>query len=156
MKSLIVMLATTTALTAPSIAAARQVTFTARIRSYIGPPAYLAFYVTDSKGNYVGSLWMAGTRTRYYHHLTDWYRDTGGDLSQISGLTGASVGPGGAVRFRLDLNDKVFDAGYVLHIDGAIENYYSSPNDLSVPLTTQNAGKTEHGRNLVASFTYSM
>jgi len=156
MKSLLAVLAMTTALTAPAVASARQVTFTARVASYYGPPAYLAFYVTDAQGKYAGSLWMAGTRTRYYRHLRDWYRDTGGDTSQIAGLTGASVGPGGGVRFTLNLSDSAFDAGYVLHIDGAVENYYESPNDLSVPLTTGNAGKTEQGRNLVSSFSYTM
>lgn len=156
MKSLLAALAMTTALTAPGIASAKAVTFTTRIVSYMGPPAYLAFYVTDPSGKYVGSLWMAGSRTRYYRHLRDWYRDTGGDISQVAGLTGASVGPGGGVRFTLNLSDAIFNAGYVLHIDGAVESYYESPNDLSVPLTTQNAGKVEHGRNMVASFTYSM
>ena len=36
-------------------------------------------YVTDATGSYVGSLWMAGGKSKYYEHLIDWYRATGGD-----------------------------------------------------------------------------
>jgi hypothetical protein len=33
---------------------------------YGGQGAYLAMYVTDLKGAYVGSLWMAGGKSKYY------------------------------------------------------------------------------------------
>ncbi|MGO8656534.1 DUF2271 domain-containing protein, partial [Rhizobium ruizarguesonis] len=74
MKSLIAMLAVTTALTVPGLAMAREVTFTTNMRNYGGDGAYLAYYVTNAQGKYVGSLWMAGGKTRYYEHLTGWYR----------------------------------------------------------------------------------
>lgn len=155
MKSLLAALTMTTALTIPAIATAKPVTFTTKVNSYYGPPAYLAFYVTDSSGKYLGSLWMAGQRTRYYRHLSGWYRKTGGDTKQVSGLTGASVGPGRTLKFTLNLSDALFDAGYVLHIDGAIESFYESPNDVQVKLTSAGAGKSVSGRNLVSSFSYS-
>ncbi|MGO8586780.1 DUF2271 domain-containing protein, partial [Rhizobium ruizarguesonis] len=45
-----------------------------RCRRHGGDGAYLAYYVTDAQGKYVGRLWMAGGRTRYYEHITGWYR----------------------------------------------------------------------------------
>lgn len=156
MKSLLTALTLTTALTLPAIAAAKPVTFTTKVNSYMGPASYLAFYVTDANGKYVGSLWMAGQRTKYYRHLKGWYRATGGDTAQVNGLTGASVGGGRTLQFTLNLSDALFDAGYVLHIDGAVENYYESPNDVQVPLTSSGAGQAVLGRNLVGSFSYSM
>lgn len=156
MKSLLASLAVTTALTVPGLAAAKPVTLTTKLNNYGGYGAYLALYVTDASGQYVGSLWIAGGKSRYYAHLIDWYRATGGDTSQINGITGASVGAGRTLEVTLDLQDALFDAGYVLHIDAAAENMRESPNEVAVPLTTQGAGKPVSGRGYISSFTYNM
>jgi hypothetical protein len=156
MKSLVAALAVTTALTVPGLAMARPVTLTTTMKSYSGDGAYLALYVTDASGAYVGSLWMAGSKSKYYEHLTDWYRATGGDPAQINGITGASVGQGRTLEITLDLADALFDAGYTLHIDAAVEDMRDSPNEVAVPLTTNGAGKPVQGRRYVASFTYDM
>jgi hypothetical protein len=156
MKSLLAALALTTALTAPGLAIARPVTLTTTLNSYGGDGAYLAFYVTDDAGDYAGSLWMAGGKSKYYEHLTDWYRATGGDPAQINGITGASVGSGRTLEITLDLADALFDAGYTLHIDAAVEDMRDSPNEVAVPLTTAGAGTPVSGRRYVASFAYDM
>lgn len=156
MKSVLASLALTTALTLPGLAAARPVTLTAQLNNYGGNGAYLALYVTDASGAYAGSLWMAGGRSKYYQHLSDWYRVTGGDPAQINGITGASVGAGRTLKISVDLADTLFDAGYTLHIDAAAEEMRNSPNEIAVPLTTKGAGKPVHGRRYIASFTYAM
>ncbi|EJC75119.1 putative periplasmic protein (DUF2271) [Rhizobium leguminosarum bv. trifolii WSM2012] len=155
MKSLLAVLAVTTALTVPSLALASQVTFTTNMRSYGGNGAYLAYYVTDAQGQYVGSLWMAGGRTRYYEHLNGWYRATGGDTSEINGITGASVGSGRTLEITLDLADTLFDAGYQLHVDSAVEEMRDNPNEVVVPLTAAGSGHTIKGSRYVADFIYS-
>ena len=154
MKSLLATLALTTALTLPGLAMARPVTLTTTLNSYGGNGAYLAFYVTDVSGAYVGSLWMAGGKSKYYAHLTDWYAATGGDLGQINGITGASVGAGRTLDISVDLADALFDAGYTLHIDAAVEDMRNGPSEIAVPLTSDNAGKPVKGRRYIASFTY--
>lgn len=156
MKSILAALALTTAMTFPAIAMAKPVTLTAALKNYGGNNAYLALYVTDKDNNYVGSLWVAGSRTRYFEHLLGWYRATGGDTSQINGITGASVGSGRTLEVTLDLQDALFDAGYTLHVDAAAENMRESPNDVTVPLTSAGAGKAVKGRRYVSSFSYAM
>ncbi len=156
MKSIIAALALTTALTLPGIALARPVTLATTLKNYGGDGAYLALYVTDAKGTYAGSLWMAGGKSKYYEHLADWYRATGGDPAQINGITGASVGAGRTLEITVDLADALFDAGYTLHIDAAVEDMRDSPNDVTVPLTTAGAGTPVNGRRYVASFSYNM
>ena len=126
------------------------------LKDYGGNSAYLAIYVTDKTGAYAGSLWMAGSRSRYFEHLADWYQATGGDTAQINGITGASVGSGRTLEVTLDLQDALFDAGYTLHIDAAAENMRDSPNDVVVPLTSAGAGKAVKGRRYISSFTYGM
>ena len=154
MKSLLSALALTTALTVPGLALARPVTLSTTLTGYGGDGAYLAFYVTDASGAYVGSLWMTGGKSKYYTHLRDWYAATGGDPAQIDGITGASVGAGRTLEITLDLADALFDAGYTLHIDAAVEEMRDSPNEIAVPLTSAGMGQPVKGRRYIASFTY--
>ena len=154
MKTLLTALALTTALTGPVLA--RPVTMTTNLTQYGGDGAYLALYVTDAQGAYKGSLWMAGGKSKYYEHLSDWYRATAGDTAEINGITGASVGAGRQLKITLDLADALFDAGYTLHIDAAVEDMRNSPSDVSVPLTTAGAGQPVAGRRYISDFSYDM
>lgn len=154
MKSLITALALSTALVVPGLAMARPVTLTVNMAQYGGPGAYLAVYVTDASGAYAGSLWMAGGKSKYYKHLSDWAQFTGGDTSQVDGITGASVGAGRQLELTMDLADALFDAGYTLHIDAAVEDMRDSPNEVAVPLTAASAGTPASGRRYIADFTY--
>ena len=156
-KTLLAALALTTALSLSAAEAmAKPVTFSTAIRDYGGNNAYLAMYVTDQSGAYAGTLWLAGSRSRYFEHLAGWYRASGGDTSQLNGVTGASVGSGRTLNVTLDHKDALFDAGYTLHIDAAAENLRESNNDVVVPLTAAGAGKAVKGRRYISSFSYSM
>jgi len=155
MKPLFAALALTTALITPGLALARPVTLTTNLSDYGGRGAYLAIYVTDPSGAYAGSLWMAGGKSKYYRHLSEWSRFTGGDVAQVDGITGASVGAGRSLELTMDLADALFDAGYTLHIDAAVEDMRDSPDEVAVPLTTAGAGQPVQGRRYVADFTYA-
>jgi len=155
MKPLLAALALTTAIIAPGLALARPVTLTANLSQYGGQGAYLAIYVTDPSGAYAGSLWMAGGKSKYYKHLSDWARLTGGDVAQVDAITGASVGAGRSLELTMDLADALFDAGYTLHVDAAVEDMRDSPGEIAVPLTTEGAGQPMAGRRYVADFTYA-
>lgn len=155
MKRIIATLALTTALVAPGLALARPVTLTVNLSQYGGQGAYLALYVTDPSGAYAGSLWMAGGKSKYYKHLSDWAKFTGGDVSQVDGITGASVGAGRNLELTMDLADALFDAGYTLHVDTAVEDMRDSPNEIAVPLTSEGAGQPVRGRRYIADLTYT-
>jgi hypothetical protein len=101
-KSLLAALALTTALTQPGLASARPVTLATTMNSYGGDGACVVLYVTDASGAHVGSLWMAGAKSKYHEHLSDWYAATGGDPAQINGITGASVGAGRTLEITPD------------------------------------------------------
>ena len=126
MKTLLSALALSTALTVPGLALAKPVTLTTNLNTYGGDGTYLALYVTDASGAYAGSLWMAGGKSKYYEHLSDWYRATQGKPAEINGISGASVGAGRQLKITLDLADALFDAGYELHIDAAVEDMRDS------------------------------
>lgn len=143
------------ALAAPSLAHARQVTFETQLADYGGDGAYVVLYVTDRAGRYQGTLWMAGRQTKYYRHLRDWYRATGGS-ARLDGITGASVGAGRTLRATLDVADALLDAGYEIHIDTAVEDMNENASEVVVPLTAAGTGKAVKGRGYVKSFRYSL
>ncbi len=153
MKPLLASLAVGIALSFPGIAMAMPVTLTTQMKNYGGDGAYLAFYVTDARGAYVGSLWMAGGKAKYYQHLIGWFAATGGNSAQVDGITGASVGAGRKLKITLNLQDALFDAGYTLHIDAAAENMRESPDDVVLPLTSDAFGKSVSGRRYINSVT---
>lgn len=154
MKSLMAALALSTAMTMPVLAQAKTVNLTTTLTQYGGQGAYVAVYVTAPSGAYAGSLWMAGGKTKYYKHLTDWARFTGSDSAEVQGITGASIGAGRSLELSMDLSDALFDAGYTLHIDAAVEDMRDSPNEIAVPLTSAGAGTPVKGRRYIETFRY--
>ena len=143
------------ALAVPSLASARTVTLETTLSNYGGDGAYLAIYLTDASGAYKSTLWVAAPKAKYWRHLSDWYRATGGK-AKVDGISGASVGAGTTLRVTADVADALLDAGYQIHIDAAVEDMRDSPSEIVVPLTSSGAGQPAAGRAYVQSFTYSM
>lgn len=155
MKVLTPALMAATALVAPSLAAARPVTFETTLKNYGGNGAYVALYVTDAAGKYRGTLWMAGGKAKYHRHLSDWQRLSGGSPAEIDGITGASIGSGKTLKITADIADAMIDAGYQVHVDTAIEDGMDNPSEVIAPLSTGSAGTSTAGRGYVKSFRVS-
>jgi hypothetical protein len=143
------------ALTAPSVASARQITLETQLKAYGGSGAYVAIYVTDAKGAYQSTLWLAAPKAKYWRHLRDWYRVSGG-RAKVDGISGASVGAGRTLRVSVEVADALLDAGFQIHVDTAVEDMKENPSEVVIPLTTAGAGKTIAGKGYVASFRYTL
>ena len=154
-KPLITAIAAACALAVPALGQAREVTIATQLKNYGGDGAYLAVYLTDAKGAYAGTLWVAGGKAKYYKHLADWSRLSAGDAKRLNGVTGASVGAGRTLRVTADLADALIDAGYEIRIDAAVEDMRDSPNEVAVPLTTAGTKTTVRGRRYVSTVAYS-
>lgn len=150
------LLALSAALALPGLAAARPATVHTTLKNYGGDGAYLALYLTDASGAYVRTLWVSGEKSKYYKHLSDWYRASKGGAGQIDGITGASVGAGRTLKVTVELEDALIDAGYKINVDAAVEDMRDSPREVSVPLTKAGAGKPVKGRSYVANFSYGL
>ena len=153
---LLTTLAAACVLAVPALAHSRPVTLTAQLKNYGGDGAYLAAYLTDAKGAYAGTLWVAGGKAKYYKHLSDWNRLSSGDAKRLNGVTGASVGAGRTLKVTADLADALIDAGYEIRIDAAAEDMRDSPSEIRVPLTTTNAGKPHAGKQYLQSLTLQL
>jgi hypothetical protein len=127
----------------------------AQLTSYGGDGAYLAIYLTDRTGKFHSTLWVAAPKAKYWSHLRDWYRATGG-AAKVDGLSGASVGAGKTLRVTVDLADALLDAGYQIHIDTAVEKMQDKPSEVVVPLTAAGTAKAAAGRGVVKSFRYTL
>jgi len=155
-KPLLTTLAAACALALPALAHSRQVTVTTQLKNYGGDGAYLAVYLTDAKGAYAGTLWVAGGKAKYYKHLASWNRLSAGDARRLNGVTGASVGAGRTLRVTADLADALIDAGLQLRVDTAAENIADEPSEIVLPLERGAAGRDATGRGLVARFRFDM
>lgn len=155
MKKLISALMLATALVAPGLAMARDVTIEATMVRYSGHAAYVAVYLTKPDGSYDSTLWIAGRKTKYYRDLPGWIRaaSTGGQIS-LDGITGASVGGGETLTVHADLADTLLDAGYQIHVDTAVENGYQFSDDAVIDLTS--APVTVSGTGYVSKIAISL
>ena len=137
MKKLAAMLMLATALIAPGIAMARDVTIQTNLVQYSGHAAYLAVYLTNPDGSYNSTLWVAGQKSKYFGDLRGWARaaSTGGSFN-LDGITGASVGGGQTLTVHANLADTLLDAGYQVHVDSAVENGGQYSDDAVIALTS--------------------
>jgi hypothetical protein len=145
-------LVATAAFIAPTFAEARQVTFETTLKAYGGNGSYVALYLLDSTGKYKGTLWMAGDKTKFYRHLSDWSRASGGRLAEVDGITGASVGSGKTLKITVDIADALIDAGYKVHVDTSVEDGNDNPSEVVAPLDAPASGKAFAGDGYVKSF----
>lgn len=155
-KPLLTAVATACALALPTLAHSRQITLSTTLKNYGGDGAYLAVYLTDAKGAYAGTLWVAGGKAKYYKHLADWNRLSASDGQRLQGVTGASVGQGRTLKVTADLAETLINAGYEIRIDAAAEDMRDSPSEIRVPLSGAQAGKPQAGKQYIKSFTYQL
>ncbi|PHQ26716.1 Tat pathway signal protein [Marinobacter guineae] len=154
MKKIVIALGLAIAVALPALAQAREVTFTTELLNYGGDGAYLALYLTDAAGNYQGTLWIAGKKSKYYKHLSGWARGSRLNPAEYDGLTGASITSGRTLKITLNLDDALIDSGHEVRVDTAVEDMRDNRADVAVPLTSDGAGKPVTGRGYVASFRY--
>lgn len=156
MKKLIAALLMATALVAPGVALAKDITVTTTMTNYGGNNAYLAFYLTNPNGGYDSTLWVSGSKQRYLGDLRGWVsalQSSGASLS-LDGITGASVGSGQTLTLHLSLADSMIDAGYTLHVESAVEHGGDYSDDAVIALNS--GDHTTNGTGYVATLTVKM
>jgi hypothetical protein len=139
MKKIIASLLLCTALIAPGVAMAKDVTITTKLVNYSGNAAYIAVYLTKPDGSYDSTLWVSGTKQRYLGDLTGWVsamQNSGATSIKLDGITGASVGGGQTLTVNANLADAMIDAGYTIHVETAVEHGGEYPDDATAPLSS--------------------
>lgn len=155
MKILPSVLLLATACVVPAAALAKDATITVKMRSYSGPPSYMAIYVTDAKGKYQSTLYVAGGEMRYLRYLRSWYRAVSA-VGSIDGVTGASVGSGQTLTIDVSIADALMDSGYEIRVDDAMEVGAEYPHDLVLPLKSKASDLSAKGTGYVQSLSVKM
>lgn len=154
MKTLVAALMLGSALVAPQVAFARDIQVSATVVPYRGPGTYMAIYVTKPDGSYATTLWVAGSSSRYYGHMTGWARAITSAGGSINGITGASVGAGQTLTIKASLADSMIDAGYTVVVETAVEGWGNMPKDASVSIDS--AGASASGQALIKTLSVKM
>ena len=141
------------ALTLAAEAQARPLTIDIAMANYSGRQAFLVAYLVDAKGSYVSTLYAAGSYGRYFEHLDRWYRMFRRAHGGIDGTTGASMGSGDRQNVSVDVPDKLFNAGYTLRLESAVEGEYYVPDEAAVSLDDAHNGAAAPGKSFVNTMT---
>ena len=136
-------------------ALARPVTITTTMKPYGGDGAYLALYLTNAQGAYSRTLWVSGRKTKYWSHLSSWYRATRGAPAGVDAITGASIGSGRTLTVTVDIADALITAGYQIRVDSAVEDIADRPAEVVAPLAASGRRQAVAGRGFVQSLQYN-
>ena len=107
---------------------ARPVTLTTTLNNYGGDGAYLALYVTDAHGRLCRQPVDGGRQVEILRASVRLVSQPPAAIRPRSTASpGPASGPGRTLEITLDLADALFDAGYTLHIDAAVEDMREQP-----------------------------
>ncbi len=106
----------------PAMSHSADVTVTADLRSFNGPRAYVAIYLTDPSGAVHDTLLVAGRESKYYRHLRDWARGANRSVTPVHSVTGASAGSNSTLQVTTQISDTLIAAGYQIRVDASIED----------------------------------
>lgn len=154
MKKILSIAVVTASMLVSNLVQAKDVTFTTQLGEYSGKAAYIAIYLTNAQGKFEQTIWLSGTKKRYYRALRGWAQASGMNSDEYDGKTGATIPSNSSNSVTLDLDDSLIDAGYHIHIDVAAEGNRPSRDDVVTELTTKNAGKSVQGSSYIKSFGY--
>ncbi|MFQ5623597.1 MAG: DUF2271 domain-containing protein [Paracoccaceae bacterium] len=131
------------------VSAAKALSITTAMASYNGNRAYAVVYIVDSRGKYIGTIYAAGQRAKYFSHMSRWHRMFSRSGRGVDGTTGASVGSGQSFSTTMNIPDTLINAGYVLRIETVVENQRYFPKDVSIPIDNAHNGKIVFGNGYV-------
>ena len=140
-------------LTLAVAAQARPLAIDISMANYSGRQAFLVAYLVDAKGSYVSTLYAAGSSGQYFEHLDRWYRMFRRAHGTVDGTTGASMGAGDHSNVSVDVPDKLFNAGYTLRVESAVEGEFYVPDEAAVSLDDAHNGAATAGKSFVNALT---
>lgn len=105
-----------------------------QMTNYVGEGAYITVSLIGPDGNYLKTLSVLGEDSKWYDTLEEWYGFYEKSTRKIDGITGASVSGGARAVLAFELNEEVFNKGYKLRFESAVENNQYHKRDVEVTL----------------------
>ncbi len=120
-----------------------------QLTNYSGEGAYVVVSLIDSKGKYKKTLQIFGKEKRWYDDLTSWFNYYTSAKENVDGVSGASITAGGRKVFSINTDDTVFNKGYKLRFETAVENKEYEEKDVEMDFSEVNVGKTVSGTGYI-------
>ncbi len=120
-----------------------------QLTNYSGEGAYVVVSLIDSKGKYKKTLQVFGKEKRWYDDLESWFKFYTTTRENIDGVSGASITAGSRKVFSINVDDSVFDKGYKLRFESAVENKNYKEKDVEMDFSEENVGKTISGTGYI-------
>jgi hypothetical protein len=120
-----------------------------QLTNYSGEGAYVVVSLIDSKGKYKKTLQVFGKEKRWYDDLTSWFKYYTSAKENVDAVSGASITAGSRKVFSINTDNTVFDKGYKLRFETAVENKEYEEKDVEMDFSEANVGKTVPGTGYI-------
>jgi hypothetical protein len=120
-----------------------------QLTNYTGEGAYLVVTLLDNKGKYKKTLQVFGKEKRWWDDLPSWFKHLTTSKENVDGVSGASITAGNRKVFSINTDDSVFDKGYKLRFETAVENQEYQEKDVEMDFSEANVGKTINGSGYI-------
>lgn len=139
------------AYTSFSFKAASEVSFKCLVQltNYSGEGAYVMVSLIDNKGKYKKTLQVFGKEKRWWDDLPSWFKFYTTTKENVDGVSGASITAGSRKVFSITADEAVFDKGYKLRFETAVENKDYKEKDVEMDFSEANVGKTVEGTGYI-------
>lgn len=120
-----------------------------QLTNYTGEGAYVVVSLIDSKGKYKKTLQVFGKEKRWWDDLPSWFKFLTTTKENVDGVSGASITAGSRKVFSITADEAVFDKGYKLRFETAVENKEYEEKDVEMDFSEANVGKTINGTRYI-------
>ncbi|AEI50981.1 DUF2271 domain-containing protein [Runella slithyformis] len=131
--------------------ASAQVSFKCLVQltNYSGEGAYVMVSLIDNKGKYKKTLQVFGKEKRWWDDLPSWFKFYTITKENVDGVSGASITAGSRRVFSITADETVFDKGYQLRFETAVENKDYKEKDVEMAFSEANVGKAVEGTGYI-------
>ncbi|MCT4561298.1 MAG: DUF2271 domain-containing protein [Crocinitomicaceae bacterium] len=115
-----------------------------QMTNYPGEGAYLVVSVVNEKNEYLETIKVFGTESKWYADLKNWFPFYEKNKAVIDGRTGATLSGGERSIFTFSVNAAYFNGKNKLRFESSVEDQKYHINDLLLPLNKKSlVGKHE-------------
>ena len=149
MKKILLMTLLTGLLAVPTFAQKAKYKCMVQMISYKGEAAYVVISLINPKGAYEKTLSVLGPDKKWYNTLKDWYKFQTKSKEKLSAITGASVNGGDRAVRTLEIDESLFNKGYKLRFESAVEEQKYHVKDVEIDLKPETLTERAEGTGYI-------
>lgn len=120
-----------------------------QLTNYEGLEAYVVVSLIDENGNYKKTMYVFGTDKQWYNGFKEWEKALAIKKEKVDGITGASIASGDRGISVFTLDESLFNKGYKLRFETAVEDKAYHTDDVEISLTTADVSLKTEGKGYI-------